>query len=60
MKRLFSLLVLALSFSAIFAQQTTVALLNHEGTITTYYGSEALTQAHKPSEFSSVLFFTIP
>ena len=55
MKRLFSLLVLALSFSAIFAQQTTVALLNHEGTITTYYGTEALTQAHKAAVHGDVI-----
>lgn len=55
MKRLFSLLVLALSFSAIFAQQTTVALLNHEGTITTYYGSEALVQAHKAAVHGDVI-----
>ena len=55
MKRLFSLLVLALSFSAIFAQQTTVALLNHEGTITTYYGTEALTQAHKAAMHGDVI-----
>lgn len=47
MKKLFSILVLALSFSALSAQQTTVALLNHEGTISTFYGSEALVQAHK-------------
>ena len=55
MKRLFTLLVLALSFSTIFAQQTTVALLNHEGTITTYYGSEALTQAHKDAVHGDVI-----
>lgn len=55
MKKLFSLLVLALSFSAIFAQQTTVALLNHEGTITTYYGSEALIQAHKAAVHGDVI-----
>lgn len=55
MKRLFTLLVLALSFSAIFAQQTTVALLNHEGTITTYYGSEALVQAHKAAVHGDVI-----
>ena len=55
MKRLFSLLVLALSFSALFAQQTTVALLNHEGTITTYYGSEALVQAHKAAVHGDVI-----
>ena len=55
MKKLFSLLVLALSFSALFAQQTTVALLNHEGTITTYYGSEALTQAHKAAVHGDVI-----
>lgn len=55
MKKLFSLLVLALSFSAIFAQQTTVALLNHEGTITTYYGSEALVQAHKAAVHGDVI-----
>lgn len=55
MKKLFSLLVLALSFSAIFAQQTTVALLNHEGTITTYYGQEALVQAHKAAVHGDVI-----
>lgn len=47
MKKLFSILVLALACSALSAQQTTVALLNHEGTISTFYGSEALVQAHK-------------
>lgn len=55
MKKLFSLLVLVLSFSAIFAQQTTVALLNHEGTITTYYGTEALVQAHKAAVHGDVI-----
>ena len=55
MKRLFSILVLVLSFSALFAQQTTVALLNHEGTITTYYGSEALIQAHKAAVHGDVI-----
>lgn len=55
MKKLLSLLVLALSFSAIFAQQTTVALLNHEGTITTYYGTEALVQAHKAAVHGDVI-----
>lgn len=55
MKKLFTLLVLALSFSAIFAQQTTVALLNHEGTITTYYGTEALSQAYKAAVDGDVI-----
>ena len=55
MKKLFSLLVLALSFSALFSQQTTVALLNHEGTISTYYGLEALVQAHKAAVHGDVI-----
>ena len=55
MKRLFILGVLALSFSALFAQQTTVALLNHEGTISTFYGSEALVQAHKAAAHGDVI-----
>lgn len=55
MKRSFLLLVLALSFSALFAQQTTVALLNHEGTISTFYGTEALVQAHKAAVHGDVI-----
>lgn len=55
MKKLFSILVLALSCSALFAQQTTVALLNHEGTISTFYGSDALTQAHKAAVHGDVI-----
>ena len=55
MKRLFILGVMALAFSALFAQQTTVALLNHEGTISTFYGSEALTQAHKAAVHGDVI-----
>ena len=55
MKKLFSILVLALSCSALFAQQTTVALLNHEGTISTFYGSDALVQAHKAAAEGDVI-----
>ena len=55
MKKLFSILVLALSCSALFAQQTTVALLNHEGTISTFYGSDALVQAHKAATEGDVI-----
>ena len=55
MKKLFSILVLALSCSALFAQQTTVALLNHEGTISTFYGADALTQAHKAAVHGDVI-----
>ena len=55
MKKLFSLLVLALSCSALFAQQTAVALLNHEGTISTFYGSDALTQAHKAAVHGDII-----
>ncbi len=55
MKKLFSILVLALSFSALFAQQTAVALLNHEGTISTFYGSDALTQAHKAAVHGDII-----
>ena len=47
MKKLFSILVLAFSCSALFAQQTAVALLNHEGTLTSFYGANALADAHK-------------
>ena len=46
---------MALTFSALFAQQTTVALLNHEGTISTFYGSEALVQAHKAAAHGDVI-----
>ena len=55
MKKLFSILVLALSCSALFAQQTAVALLNHEGTISTFYGSDALTQAHKAAVHGDII-----
>ncbi len=55
MKKLFSILVLALSCSALFAQQTAVALLNHEGTISTFYGADALTQAHKAAVHGDVI-----
>ena len=55
MKKLFSILVLALSCSALFAQQTAVALLNHEGTISTFYGADALVQAHKAAVHGDVI-----
>ena len=55
MKKLFSILVLAFSCSALFAQQTAVALLNHEGTISTFYGADALTQAHKAAAEGDVI-----
>ena len=55
MKKVFSILVLALSFSALFAQQTAVALLNHEGTISTFYGANALTDAHKAAVDGDVI-----
>jgi len=55
MKKLFSILVLAFSCSALFAQQTAVALLNHEGTISTFYGSDALTQAHKAAVHGDII-----
>lgn len=55
MKKLFSILVLALSCSALFAQQTTVALLNHEGTISTFYGADALVQAHKAAVHGDII-----
>ncbi|MBO4987047.1 MAG: hypothetical protein J6C48_04680 [Paludibacteraceae bacterium] len=55
MKKLFSILVLALSCSALFAQQTTVALLNHEGTLTSFYGANALADAHKAAVHGDVI-----
>ena len=55
MKKIFSILILALSCSALFAQQTAVALLNHEGTISTFYGSDALTQAHKAAVHGDII-----
>ena len=55
MKKLFSILVLAFSCSALFAQQTAVALLNHEGTISTFYGADALTQAHKAAVHGDII-----
>ena len=55
MKKLFSILVLALSCSALFAQQTTVALLNHEGTLTSFYGANALANAHKAAVHGDVI-----
>lgn len=55
MKKLFSILVLAFSCSALFAQQTTVALLNHEGTISTFYGADALTQAHRAAVHGDII-----
>lgn len=55
MKKLFSILVLAFSCSALFAQQTAVALLNHEGTISTFYGTDALVQAHKAAVHGDII-----
>ncbi len=55
MKKLFSILVLAFSCSALFAQQTTVALLNHEGTLTSFYGANALADAHKAAVHGDVI-----
>ena len=55
MKKLFSILVLAFSCSALFAQQTAVALLNHEGTISTFYGADALTQAYKAAVHGDII-----
>jgi hypothetical protein len=46
MKKTFSILVLALSCSAIFAQSSQIATLNHKGQISTFYGANALSQAH--------------
>ena len=55
MKKLFSILVLAFSCSALFAQQTAVALLNHEGTLTSFYGANALADAHKAAVHGDVI-----
>ncbi len=55
MKKLFSILVLAFFCSALFAQQTAVALLNHEGTLTSFYGANALADAHKAAVHGDVI-----
>ena len=55
MKKLFSILVLALSCSALFAQQTAVAVLNHEGTLSSFYGANALADAHKAAAHGDVI-----
>ena len=43
---LLSLLVLVLFGTRVMAQSSLLATLNHEGTITTFYGTNALQQAH--------------
>ena len=49
MKKFFSLLIAFVAFSVTCAKAQTslIATLNHEGTMSTFYGSTALQQAHK-------------
>lgn len=55
-KNLFFALTLIMAFSLkVSAQSTLLATLNHEGTITTYYGSNALQQAHASATHGDVI-----
>lgn len=54
--RLFCLLVLALLTGTLAQAQTSLmATLNHEGTISTFYGSRALQQAHEAAASGDVI-----
>lgn len=52
---LFSLLVLVLFGTRVMAQSSLLATLNHEGTITTFYGATALQKAHAAAENGDVI-----
>lgn len=52
---LLSLLVLVLFGTRVMAQSSLLATLNHEGTITTFYGSTALQKAHAAAENGDVI-----
>lgn len=52
---LLSLLALVLFGTKVMAQSSLLATLNHEGTITTFYGSSALQQAHAAAEEGDVV-----
>ena len=55
-KNLFFALLLIMAFSLrISAQSSLLATLNHEGTITTFYGSNALQQAHEAATHGDVI-----
>ena len=54
--RLFCLLVLALLTGTLAQAQTSLmATLNHEGTISTFYGARALQQAHQAAASGDVI-----
>lgn len=50
-----SLLAIVLFGTKVMAQSSLLATLNHEGTVTTFYGSSALQQAHKAAEEGDVV-----
>lgn len=52
---LLSLLVLVLFGTRVMAQSSLLATLNHEGTITTFYGATALQKAHAAAENGDVI-----
>ena len=57
MKKFFSLLIalMALSVTCAKAQTSLIATLNHEGTLSTFYGSTALQQAHEAAADGDVV-----
>lgn len=55
MKRLFSLLALFACMTATYAQGTLVATLNHNDTVSFYYGSSALIDAHSAAVDGDVI-----
>lgn len=52
---LLSLLILVLFGTRVMAQSSLLATLNHEGTITTFYGATALQKAHAAAENGDVI-----
>ncbi len=56
MKKFFlSLMLLAISMGALFAQNSTIATLNHDGEISVFYGGDALKEAHAEAQHGDAI-----
>lgn len=55
MKKIFSLIVLFASAMMANAQSSMLATLNHEGTVSTFYGATALREAHAAADHGDVI-----
>lgn len=55
MKKLLVFVLVAFSATAVMAQSSQLATLNHGGSITTYYGANALSQAHSAAQNGDVI-----